>query len=83
MPATMPLCSTRGSSARIRITSCLGRKLRSTDTTRTLNGSGFVPWKTVQRLADHRPPSPSESGMIAGGGPDGRSRAGAGAADCA
>ena len=70
MPATMPLCSTRGSSARIRITSCFGRKLRSTETTRTLNGSGFVPWKTVS-ASPTIPAFTAESGMIAGGGPAG------------
>ena len=53
MPATIPLCSTRGSSARIRMTSCLGRKFRSTETTRTLNGSGLRALEHGQRLADH------------------------------
>ena len=48
----------------------LGRKFRSTETTRTLNGSGFVPWKTVS-ASPTIPGCTSESGMIAGGGPAG------------
>src|ERR1700709_707316 len=70
MPATIPENSTRGSSARIRITSCLGRKLRITATTRTLNGSGLVPEKTVSAWPTI-PGRQAASGRIAGGGPEG------------
>ena len=70
MPATMPENSTRGSSARIRITSCFGRKFRITETTRTLKGSGLVPWNTVIACPTI-PGRTSESGRMAGGGPDG------------
>ncbi len=52
------------------MTSCLGRKFRITETTRTLNGSGLVPWKTVSAWPTI-PGLTSESGMMAGGGPDG------------
>ena len=70
MPATMPENSTRGSSARIKMTSCLGRKLRITATTRILNGSGFVPENTVSACPT-MPGLTSASGRIAGGGPPG------------
>src|SRR4051812_639094 len=70
MPATMPENSTRGSSARIKITSCFGRKLRITATTRILNGSGFVPENTVSACPTI-PGLTSASGRIAGGGPEG------------
>src|SRR5262245_35297593 len=68
MPATIPENSTRGSSARMRITSCLGRKFLITETTRTLNGSGLVPWNTVSAVPT-MPGLTSDSGRIAGGGP--------------
>src|SRR4051794_28388883 len=70
MPAAMPENSTRGSSAFIRITSCLGRKFVTTETTRILNGSGLVPEKTVY-ASPTIPARISDTGMIGGGGPAG------------
>ena len=52
------------------MTSCLGRKFRITETTRTLNGSGLLPWNTVS-ASPTIPGFTAESGMIVGGGPAG------------
>src|SRR5688500_2724885 len=72
MPAAIPENATRGSSALIRITSCWGRKLFTTETTRILNGSGLVPEKTVC-ASPTMPARTSDTGMILGGGPLGTS----------
>ncbi len=76
MPAAMPENSTRGSSAFTRMTSCLGRKLRTTEITRTLNGSGLIPRNTV-KASPTIPDLIWETGMIFGGGPEGTMARGA------
>jgi hypothetical protein len=68
MPAAMPENSTRGSSAFIRMTSCLGMKFLRMETTRILNGSGFIPRNTVQ-ASPTMPGLTSLSGMMVGAVP--------------